>query len=168
MSSEVTTLTQQSATFKKTYKCPDRCPTCGRDALVGHGVYYRVDRESGDRYPIPRFSCQSCHATCSVLPEHIAPRRWYGWTIQQQALLLHIAGKSLRAITEVLSPAARTVARWVKRLQAQFLLHGSVLRERRPDLGRACGFGGFWQACIQELSLAQAMRFCHLAHVSVP
>jgi transposase-like protein len=126
MSPKITTLTQQSATFKKTYKCPDRCPTCGRYALVGHGVYYRVDRESGDRYPIPRFSCQSCHATCSVLPEYIAPRQWYGWILQQQALLLHIAGKSLRAITEVLSPAARTVTRWIKRFNNQFLLQGYV------------------------------------------
>ena len=150
---------------------PDRCPHCGRCSLVKHGFYYRkADRESGDLNPVPiqRFFCSSCDMTCSALPECIPRHRWYLWDVQQQALLLYLVGLSLRAISKVLSPAARTVARWIQRFQKQFLLHTSVLCELKPDLGRSPGFGAFWQACLKECSLAEAMRFCHVAHVVVP
>ena len=93
---------------------PDRCPSCGEAALVKHGFYYRkADRESGDLNPVPvqRFFCSSCEVTCSALPECIPSHRWYLWDVQQQALLLYLAGLSLRAITKVLSLCALSVVR---------------------------------------------------------
>ena len=167
----IRTLVQHFYILKQDPIHPSCCPRCGEADLIKHGFYYRkADRESGDLNPVPiqRFICGGCHVTCSALPECIPRRRWYLWDVQQQALLLYLMGLSLQAITKVLSPAAHTVARWVKRFQDQFLLHTSVLRELNPDLGRSPSFGAFWQACLKECSLAEAMRFCHVAHVAVP
>ena len=80
---------------------PVACPHCGLATLWGHGCYERkADRRpepSGSLNPvfIPRFFCQGCRQTCSRLPECIAPRRWYGWAVQQVVLLWLLAGGSL-------------------------------------------------------------------------
>jgi len=82
---------------------PERCPSCGKAGLWAHGAYRRkADREgagaaSHNPVSIPRFYCAACGRTCSRLPECVAPRRWYGWALQQGVLALLLAGASIRA-----------------------------------------------------------------------
>lgn len=72
---------------------PDYCPRCGFNELHFHGSYDRKpDREGNaettlNPVPIMRYACLGCHQTCSTLPECIAPRRWYLWSIQQAVLV---------------------------------------------------------------------------------
>ncbi len=139
--------------------------------LVGHGYYYRkADRDSGELNPvrIQRYYCSHCHRTCSALPECIPPHRWYLWAKQEIALKLHLAGESLNASAKAIGVAAHTVARWASRLKEQFLQQASVLREYQPTWGRLSTFKDFWQGVLQTLSLAQAMRLCHIAGVPIP
>jgi hypothetical protein len=83
---------------------PGCCPHCGLDILWNHGVYLRKsDRlnppsQSLNLIPIPRFYCDGCKRTCSVLPECIPPRRWYLWATQQMVLSLVLLGISYRKI----------------------------------------------------------------------
>jgi Domain of unknown function (DUF6431) len=79
---------------------PDACGHCGSACLWCHGCYHRkADRnDDGSLNPVPvlRFRCSTCRRTCSRLPLCICPRRWYGWALQQQVLLLLLIGASLR------------------------------------------------------------------------
>jgi len=169
----ITSLMQYLITLENdlSQHCPDKCPSCGKAGLWGHGVYYRKpDRESGVLNPIPihRFLCPHCKHTCSVLPECIPPRRWYLWEAQQAALQLLLSGQSLRAIAMALTPGRSTISRWWNRFKEQFLRHESALRSRCADLGRAAGIVNFWKACLEKYSLATAMRLCFIEGVTVP
>lgn len=72
---------------------PDHCPRCGFNKLQFHGSYNRKPDRSGNSattlnpVPIMRYACLGCAKTCSTLPECIAPRRWYLWSIQQAVLI---------------------------------------------------------------------------------
>jgi len=138
------------------YYRPACCLSCGKAGLWMHGSYPRKSDRSGELNPvfIPRFFCPCCHKTCSVLPECIPPTRWYLWEVQQVALLFLLAGKSAYAIAKELTPSRHTISRWFIRFKEQFHLHKDVL----------C----FWQMCLNEVSLATAMRLCHVTGVFVP
>ena len=93
---------------------PRHCPNCGHGSLWHHGYY---SRKAGRRpesideclnpIPIPRYLCSSCRHSCSRLPSCIAPRRWYSWLLQQQAL------QSL--LTRLFIPRVqRTAGHWAK------------------------------------------------------
>ena len=152
----------------------DRCLCCGRAHPQLHGGYPRkADRASksgGSLNPIfiQRYYCPSCQRTCSSLPECIPPRRWYLWEVQQVALALVLAGRSLRAIAEAILPSRHTISRWIKRFKEQWPFHKDVLCNHFADLGLAIDFNEFWQACLNQVALAQAMRLCHAAGVLVP
>lgn len=150
-----------------------RCQHCGYTILWHHGYYYRKpDRSTGTQslnpLPIQRYFCPNCKKTCSALPECLPPRRWYVWEIQQIALSLLLAGKSLRAVAKEVTPSRRTLGRWINRFKEQLLLHKDALCNYITDLGRTSGLKDFWQACLNHFSLAQAMRLCHTAGVTVP
>lgn len=149
-----------------------RCPHCGNTTLWRHGCYYRkadrsTDAQSLNPLPIQRYFCPDCKKTCSALPECLPPHRWYLWQIQQTVLALLLAGKSVRAIAQEITPSRRTIGRWATRLKEQFHLHKDVLCGHFIGLGRNIGFGDFWQACLNKIPLAQAMRLCHVAGVPV-
>lgn len=155
---------------------PQCCARCGKAGLWAHGVYWRKpDREgeggagqSLNPVAIPRFLCPGCRHTCSVLPECIPPRRWYQWKVQQQVLVLVLAGASIEQISMQVRPCARTVWRWWSHLRERFAVHAFHLRNRFPELGLGQEAVSFWQGCLRRMTLAQAMFRLHQAEVTIP
>jgi len=153
---------------------PSACPHCGLARLWGHGCYVRkADRRpepSGSLNPvfIPRFFCQGCRQTCSRLPECVAPRRWYGWTVQQVVLLWLLGGGSVHQAAIQGGVDRHTVRRWWGWLRDRSEVFGFWLRSRFPELGRAVDFAGFWQGCLALMSLSRAMAWLDREGVVVP
>ena len=153
---------------------PERCPHCGKAGVWCHGAYARkADREGRcdaclNPVPIPRFFCPHCQATCSRLPQCLAPRRWYGWAMQQAVLWLLAGGRSIRGVSRELRPSRRTVGRWRQGFQSRFPLHAACLRSRFPQLGHHEGFHAFWGACLTLMPLSLAMVLVHQSGVAVP
>ena len=153
---------------------PSACPHCGLGRLWGHGCYERkADRRpepcgSLNPIPIPRFFCQGCRQTCSRLPECIAPRRWYGWALQQAVLLLVLGGGSLHQAALRFGLDRRTVRRWWAWLCDCTDAFGLGLRARFPELGRAVDFREFWRGCWQAMPLSRAMAWLDREGVAVP
>lgn len=153
---------------------PSACPHCGLARLWCHGCYARKsDRRpapSGSLNPvfIPRFYCQDCRQTCSRLPECIAPRRWYGWAVQQAVLLWLLGGGSLHQAARQGGVDRHTARRWWTWLQERGETFGFWLRSRFPELGRAVDFAGFWQGCLAAMPLSRAMAWLDWEGVVVP
>ena len=151
----------------------ERCLCCGKAKPHRHGGYPRkADRttqsESLNPVIIQRYYCPECQRTCSVLPECLPPRRWYLWEVQQVALLLLLAGKSIRAIAKEITPSRRTISRWLGRFKDRLPAHKDALCSLVIDLGRTTSFSDFWQACLGHFTLAKAMRLCAVEGVPVP
>lgn len=154
---------------------PAQCPTCSKQGLWGHGSYPRkADRtntssDSLNPIPICRFLCTHCGHTCSVLPECLAPRRWYLWIIQGVALLLLLARHSLRQVSIRQHLARSTLRRWLCQLKQQFKIHAFHLRSRFPNLGRnGDSISLFWNDCLTQMSLARAMYWVNHAGGKIP
>ena len=153
---------------------PAVCPHCGLAGLWGHGCYERkADRgpfAAGalNPIPIPRYFCQGCGQTCSRLPECIAPRRWYGWTIQQLVLQLLLVGCSAHRCAGWMGLDRRTIGRWWGWLRERSEVFAMLLKARFPELGRTVDFCGFWQGCWQTMSLSQAMAWLDHERLAVP
>jgi hypothetical protein len=118
--------------------------------------------------PVPRFFCQGCRQTCSRLPECIAPRRWYGWTVQQVVLLWLLGGGSLHQAAVQGGVDRQTVRRWWVWLRERSEAFGFWLRARFPDLGRAVDFSRFWRGCLAAMPLSRAMAWLDRDAVAVP
>jgi hypothetical protein len=103
-----------------------------------------------------------------VLPECIAPRRWYLWHIQQAVLLQILLKKSFRQASQVVLVGRSTCQRWWHKLKERYLLHGSALRNYYPELGYQEDFNRFWFACLQKISLSKAMLLCNQLGVVIP
>jgi transposase-like protein len=152
----------------------ERCSCCGRAHPHLHGKYPRkADRsskpdESLNPIFIQRYYCPDCRRTSSALPECIPPRRWYLWEMQQTALAALLAGRSLYAIAKEIPPSRRTIGRWKNCFKKQWRLHKDTLCHHIIDLGLTVGFNAFWQTCLSNISLAKAMRLCHVAGVPIP
>ena len=153
---------------------PKYCPNCGKAYPWIHGYYERKPDRHGDStnslnpVPIPRFFCSHCRITISVLPECIAPRRWYIWDIQQAVLLQILIKESFRQISKTVLVARSTCRRWWNWLKERYLLHGSTLRCHYPELGYHTDFNGFWSACFKKISLSKAMLLCNQSGVTIP
>jgi transposase-like protein len=150
------------------------CPSCGKQGLWRHGCYARkADRSTAsdlslNPLQIQRYYCPNCQKTCSILPECLPPRRWYLWKVQQVALILLLAGKSLRSTARSMMPSRRTLSRWINRFREQLLFHKAALCTHIIEVGPTISLADFWQACLSHCSLAKAMQLCHVAGVSVP
>ena len=157
---------------------PACCAHCGRSHPWHHGHYTRkADRTTSGQenpVPIPRYFCSSCGQTCSRLPSCIAPRRWYGWALQQLILLLLWTGLSLSAVSRLPAlldtppPGRSTCRRWWRWLQeraADFEFH---LRSAFPDGGRVVGWPDFWVSALRQQSLSEMMTWLDHHAVSVP
>ena len=151
-----------------------KCAHCGIAGLWRHGYYYRKPDRHADKatslnpIQIFRFFCPSCRKTTSVLPECIAPRRWYMWEIQQIVLLTMLSGKSVNAASKLAAVSRQTCRRWWHSLNQRYLLHGSTLCNYYYELGYSKDFNVFWSACLQKISLSKAMLICHQSGVVVP
>jgi hypothetical protein len=95
----ITTLEQHVETTQKAAEVyrPKSCPHGGLEVVHQHGHYERkADRRAEpprlNPIPILRYRCAGCRRTCSRLPECIAPRRWYDWSVQQQVLQQRLNG----------------------------------------------------------------------------
>lgn len=142
---------------------PAACPRCGYAVVWRHGCYHRkADRSAeGSLNPVPvlRFLCRACVRTCSRLPACIAPRRWYGWVVQQAVLLLVLSGVSLHRCARCCGRDRRTVRRWRDWLGERGEQFAFFLRSRWPELGRVAEFESFWRNVIDELSLQRAFAW---------
>ncbi len=153
---------------------PSCCPYCCKDALWSHGHYLRnADREGVDGeylgpIPILRYLCAHCRRTCSRLPSCIPPHRWYSWLIQQAMLTLLLCGKTQRNAARQFLPGRRTIGRWWHWLHAEYAQYSFHLRNRFPELGRHASRAAFWSACLQKMSLADAMALLDRDGVIVP
>lgn len=153
---------------------PEMCAYCGIAGLWCHGHYDRkADREgtkeeSLNPVSILRFFCHYCGKTQSVLPECIPPRRWYLWEMQQTIFLMLLAGQSICAIAKEIQPSRSTIKRWFAWLNKCFRLHKDALINHNNTLGYNNDLEDFWRACFKILSLAQAMRLCHVSGVFIP
>jgi hypothetical protein len=103
-----------------------------------------------------------------MLPECIAPRRWYLWVMQQTAIVLYLAGTSFRMIAEKIVPHADTVWRWWKCLRSRFAEQAFYLRNHCSRWGVSQSVQAFWQTVLDECSLAKAMRILNESGVCVP
>ena len=159
---------------KSIWSHPRCCPSCGKSGLWLHGCYPRKANRSDNQdqlsnpISIQRYYCPACRKTCSLLPECLPPRRWYLWEVQQSALILVFSGLSFNAAAKKVAPSRHTISRWAARLTEQFRLHKDILCGHIIDLGQRTGVHDFWQACLNKISLAQAMRLCHVAGEIVP
>ncbi len=169
----IPSLIQYIETLKtKPYRL-EKCLCCGKANPQLHGCYPRkADRsskpgESLNPILIQRYFCSDCRRTCSALPECIPPKRWYLWDVQQKALLLLLAGKSLSAAAKELIPSRHTIKRWLKSFKEKFHLHKDVLCSQFIELGRAINFIDFWQTFFKNNLLSTAMRLCHVAGVLI-
>lgn len=158
---------------------PCQCPHCGKSGLWLHGVYYRqaaCEKGVGTCAPIQRFLCSGCEQTCSVLPEYISPRRWYHWFVQQVAFKLLMMGHSLLDVCNRMStllpntrtPDPSTLYRWRRQCRCQFPEQHFHLCSRFPEFGRCPGYPAFWRACLDKMSLSQAMLSLHQAGLAIP
>lgn len=145
----------------ETYR-PARCPHCGMAGVWSHGRYFRkADRSPGGDFnpvAIPRYRCDPCGGTCSRLPVCVAPRRWYGWIVQQWVLMWLLWGGSVSRARFWTGLARRTIARWRDRLTAHTARWAMALRNRFAELGRAGDDPeAFWRACLDRMPLSAAM-----------
>jgi transposase-like protein len=153
---------------------PQACPHCGLSRLWRHGCYYRkAGRGSAacnklNPIPIPRFCCQGCRHTCSRLPACIAPRRWYAWAVQQQVLLMRLAGYSLHGMSLLVPACRHTLRRWWQWLAVRSSDFGFHLRSCFPELGRATDWRAFWRTCLERMPLSEVMAWLDQHGVSVP
>lgn len=144
---------------------PSCCPHCGCRRLWRHGCYTRkADRRPQDGrslnpVPIPRFCCARCRRTCSRVPECIAPRRWYDWTVQQRVLRVRLEQGSVHAAARAGQVDRRTARRWGAWLAARAEVFAFHLRSRFPDWGRAGDTGAFWRTSLAERSLPNLMAW---------
>ena len=118
--------------------------------------------------PIPRFICKYCKRTASVLPECIAPRRWYMWHVQQAVISQMFVNGNLRSISKSHFIGLSTCRRWWDSLEYKYPAHTSVLYCYYPELGKCADCRSFWLAYFQKLPLSKAMLTCHLDKIVVP
>lgn len=80
-----------------------------------------------------------------------------------------LEGKSLYAVAKEALPSRSTIRRWWGRLQDQFHAHKDSLCVLISELGKAAGsIKTFWLTLFKTISLASAMRLCHISGVVIP
>lgn len=155
---------------------PERCDSCGKLTPWRHGCYDRKTAGSKNNTDashnpiiIQRYYCSSCGKTMSVLPECIPRNRWYLWSVQEIILLLFVSGLSIHKIAKAQRTVSRhTISRWISRFKSNFLIHRDILMHSKSVLSFCVTFNSFWSACLNLLSLGEAMRICHTSGVIVP
>ena len=167
-------LNDLSGTIKFSYIFkPLYCPHCHkRGCLWSHGHYNRkTDRQghpSLNPIPIFRFYCHLCHHTCSVLPECIAPRRWYLWQTQEDCLKAFFNGDKAQRIEKQFPPSRQTVMRWLHWAFDRFKEFRLDIQSRFSVLGYENEAFGWWKTLLQKISLSATMVILNRMGVNVP
>jgi hypothetical protein len=83
---------------------------------------------------------------------------------------LFILGDSAYSISKKCTPSYKTIRRWLTRAKKRFKLHKDTLGaiDKYKALNRTSGFNDFWKACFEKITLAAAMRICHVSEVIIP
>lgn len=173
---DILSLSQHLDTLKHTPEryLPDQCRYCCHPVVWRHGVYYRKpDRlnnsaRSLNDIPIPRFRCADCKQTFHVLPECIAPRRWYPWILQQFALACLLANQSVRQLSRTLSIARSTLKRWRHGWVAGFECHRRTLSAVHSCMGYCTEISRFWPQWLATRFLSSAMWWLNREGVDIP
>ena len=152
---------------------PKKCQCCSNAKLWFHGFRYRKPDRSGgsgslNPVPIPRFICTKCKKTVSVLPECIAPLRWFMWKKQQEVILLSLSGMKIRTIAKQVIPSRSTISRWMLWVQDRFRKHKDAICNYFHNFGLTNNYEDFWNACFRYISLSKAMYLCYASGVNVP
>lgn len=169
----IQSLDQHKSTLleKPTDYRPACCKGCGKSTLWSHGFYTRqasYEEEYASPVLIPRFLCPHCLQTCSVLPEYIAPKRWYHWAIQEVVLRLLLCGSTYSDVLNALSrlygdrqdfdePSISTLHRWWSRFKYDYLRCRFCLCHYLPSLGATNELSTFWLNCFEQMRLSSAM-----------
>ncbi len=103
-----------------------------------------------------------------MLPECIAPKRWYQWQVQEQCLVACFDGDSSQEIARQFSPSRQTVVRWMHWVVDRFKDFRPDLQSRFPVLGYESEAFGWWKRLLQKTSLAAAMVILNAMGVNVP
>ncbi|MBP9727593.1 MAG: IS1 family transposase [Gammaproteobacteria bacterium] len=172
--SETEPLSKHTASSSET-SLPMCCLQCGSITFKKNGKYSRkvhCDSESKIINPtnIQRYYCFGCKHTFSALPAWLAPKRWYLWAAQENALrALAILGYSIRMISKRSRIARSTLKRWFNRLKDRFSDHADQLKQLLPNvLGRTEDAISFWKAWLSHFSLSQAMGQLQAAGIEIP
>lgn len=155
--------------------CPSSCKKCCGLVIHSHGCYYRkASRDShlddaDNPIPIPRFRCKGCGITFSCLPECIPPRRWYTWSVQEEALSQLLTLKNFTQGAKKLVPSRRTLSRWWDAWKRDHPVYADLIQAQYPTLGRLTAkFGDFWRTCLSRFTLANVMRVLYNQGAPVP
>ena len=172
---DVTGLLQHKENIKNNINLyrPKLCKYCDNTTMWFHGFCYRKPDRSGgsgslNPIPIPRFICKKCKKTVSVLPECIAPLRWYMWKKQQEVILLFLSGMRIRTIAKRVVPGRSTISRWICWMQDRFRVHKDAVCNHFHNFGLTNSYEDFWNVCFRCISLSKAMYLCHASGVNVP
>jgi transposase-like protein len=153
---------------------PSHCLNCNSCNIHFHALYFRKARRGSAKLnpvPIQRYQCKDCGRTFSVLPECIAPRRWYAWSDQQAVLEIAItetSRPSLQKMSQDHGISRRTIARWIRWLIERYDLFSAILKTRYSELGYASHAKLFWRICFQNIGLSAAMVMVNWLGESVP
>lgn len=102
-----------------------------------------------------------------MLPECIAPRRWYLWQEQEECLKAFFNGLSARSIAKRFLPSRQTVKRWVEWAFESFKEFRPDLQSRFPFLGYESGPVGWWKKLLGKIRLSEAMVILNRLGINV-
>jgi hypothetical protein len=152
---------------------PAYCQSCGLSGVWAHGCYVRkcdrgLPESTNKTILIPRYYCPGCRGTCSRLPSCIAPRRWYLWCIQQQALLALLLGESIRSVSSHFTLGRHTLRRWLSWLHQKDLSYRFILATHFPTLGCHPWWGDYWRQAMSSQGLDTLMTTLDRNGLCVP
>ena len=156
---------------------PECCVYCKFTKLYAHGVYYRKPNRGIifnaliGLIPIKRFLCTKCRKTFHLLPECIAPFRWFSWKVQQHALDMFVnCNYTWKEISQTSGASITTCKRWIFEFQSNFELHYDVL-SNMPGLNilvEQHNFISFWNKCLTQIDLQRAMLLLYKSDIAIP
>jgi len=88
--------------------------------------------------------------------------------LQQAALVLLLAGHSIRAVSRQQRASRHTVSRWWRCLKTRHLEYAFHLRSRFASLGRHASLHAFWIACFDRMTLSESMEWLDRDGLIIP
>lgn len=159
-----------------TINLPTCCIYCRCPRVYSHGCYYRkanrgfIFNSKIGLIPIKRYRCTGCKRTFSVLPQCIAPYRWFIWDVQAMVLKMYVKCNSTwKQIALETQTSITTCKRWITAFESDFNQHYDILYNI-PKLNlvyELSNFIFFWKSCLNQIKLQSAMLFILLSQSKV-